>query len=63
MFRIFWILLFFTYINNVLALPSHNANKTVVITGGLIGIGANLASSFKKDGWNVWVTSRDPKKY
>lgn len=39
------------------------ANKTVLITGGLSGIGKEIAVVFKNDGWNVWVTSRDPEKY
>lgn len=37
--------------------------RNVLITGGLSGIGRAMALEFKKEGWNVWVTSRDPKKY
>jgi NAD(P)-dependent dehydrogenase (short-subunit alcohol dehydrogenase family) len=37
--------------------------KTVLITGGLSGIGKEMAIAFKNDGWNVWVTSRTPEKY
>lgn len=34
--------------------------KTVLVTGGLSGIGKEIATEFQKDGWNVWVTSRNP---
>lgn len=43
---------------------AHKAtNKTVLITGGLSGIGKEIATTFKNDGWNVWVTTRDPSKH
>jgi NAD(P)-dependent dehydrogenase (short-subunit alcohol dehydrogenase family) len=38
-------------------------NKTVLITGGLSGIGRDLTLAFQKDGWDVWATSRDPKSH
>jgi len=36
---------------------------TVLITGGLSGIGSEIAKSFKDEGWSVWVTSRDPENH
>lgn len=39
-----------------------STQKTVLITGGLSGIGREIATEFKNAGWNVWVTSRDPKQ-
>lgn len=41
---------------------STSSQKTVLITGGLSGIGREIATEFKNAGWNVWVTSRDPKQ-
>lgn len=41
---------------------SSPAKKTVLITGGLSGIGRDIATEFKNAGWNVWVTSREPQK-
>lgn len=38
-------------------------NKTIVITGGMTGIGYEIADAFADRGWNVWVTTRDAKKY
>lgn len=40
-----------------------NPKKTILITGGLTGIGREIALTFKDDGWNVWATSRNPNKY
>lgn len=34
-------------------------NKTVVITGGTKGIGAAITRTFHKNGWNVWIGSRN----
>lgn len=39
------------------------SRKTVLITGGLTGTGKAIATAFLEDGWNVWCTSRMPKKY
>lgn len=36
--------------------------KTVLITGGLSGIGREIALSFQNAGWNVWVTSHQMHK-
>lgn len=41
---------------------STSHKKTVLITGGLNGIGREIATTFRDEGWNVWVTSRDPKQ-
>lgn len=36
---------------------------TVLVTGGMSGIGKEIATAFKEEGWNVWVTSREPEQY
>lgn len=48
--------------NSVIA-ATNPTQRSVLITGGLSGIGRAMAIEFKKEGWNVWVTSRDPQKY
>ncbi|HSX20285.1 MAG TPA: SDR family oxidoreductase [Gammaproteobacteria bacterium] len=45
------------------AAANPNAKKTVLITGGMNGVGREIATAFKNDGWNVWVTSRNPSQY
>jgi NAD(P)-dependent dehydrogenase (short-subunit alcohol dehydrogenase family) len=37
------------------------AHKTVLITGGVSGLGREMAQTFNDDGWDVWVTSRSVK--
>lgn len=57
---------FFTIIfscNTAFATVTQNAQKTVLITGGMTGVGREIATAFKNDGWNVWVTSRNPSQY
>lgn len=39
------------------------AQKTVLITGGLSGIGKEITTTFRDDGWEVWTTSRTPEKH
>lgn len=48
---------------NVNAAANKSANKTILITGGLTGIGKEITLAFKNAGWNVWVTSRNPADY
>lgn len=43
------------------ALTTNPQNKTVLITGGLSGVGRDIAMEFKQAGWNVWATSRTPQ--
>lgn len=39
------------------------AKKTVLVTGGLSGVGKEITLAFRDAGWEVWATSRDPEKY
>jgi len=39
------------------------AKNTVLVTGGLTGIGKEISLSFRDAGWEVWATSRNPNKY
>ena len=40
-----------------------HSQKTVLVTGGLSGIGYEIAKAYQSQGWNVWVTSRHPERY
>lgn len=46
-----------------LLLASLSKANTVLITGGMHGLGKEIAKAYKNEGWNVWVTSRYPEKY
>jgi NAD(P)-dependent dehydrogenase (short-subunit alcohol dehydrogenase family) len=45
------------------AAPKTPTTKTVLITGGAAGINKEITESFKKDGWHVWLATRDPSNY
>lgn len=56
-------LLTITFCASVSATVTNLDKKTVLITGGLSGMGKDIAMEFKNAGWNVWVTSRNPSQY
>lgn len=37
--------------------------KTVLITGGMTGIGREISKAFNNDNWKVYATSRNPQNY
>ncbi len=43
--------------------PAKPTQKTVLVTGGLSGIGKEISVKFRDAGWDVWATSRNPIRY
>lgn len=39
------------------------SQKTVLVTGGLGGLGKEITVKFRNAGWNVWATSRNPTRH